>query len=395
MTKLLRSKRKGAAVPLAMIAVMILLAMGAGLLSLGTNARLYAIRTSSVIAARSAADAGLAMALFEMNEQLAVKPWNDSTLPEATNEALPSCDNVFSYEVTSDGSGNYTLESTGTSGLSQKAVACTLKIQGPFEYAIFSKDGAELRNSATVDWYNYDDDDTPLKIGTSSIKENAIVLKNSATINGDVVVGVDGDPDVAIDNHGTITGDTLASTEEYPMPTITVPEWLQLLPSSGIIRNDTVVTSSAKYSSIDLKNSKTLQIDGDVTLYVTGEITLGNSAEIEVQEDSSLVLYIGGDLESKNSSKINNLAKDAKKLQLYGLDSCEDMEFKNGSDFFGTIYAPNADVTVHNSVTVYGAVAAKTIDLRSSGTLYYDASLRDVSVDDEAIRFVMTNWHEQ
>ncbi|HEC03538.1 MAG TPA: hypothetical protein ENI81_08375, partial [Phycisphaerales bacterium] len=76
MKKLLQQKRPGAAVPLALIAIMILLAMGVGLLGLGANARIYAARTSSVIAARCAADAGLTMALFEMNNSLQTKPWN-------------------------------------------------------------------------------------------------------------------------------------------------------------------------------------------------------------------------------------------------------------------------------------------------------------------------------
>ena len=391
----IRNKRKGAAVPLAMIAIMILLAMGVGLLSIGGTARVYAVRTSSAIAARAAADSGLAMALYEMNEQLQVKPWNDSTLPETNNEALPFCDNSFSYTVTNNGDGSYSITSTGNSGLSQKQVTCTLELQGPFEYAIFGREGAELKNSATIDWYNYDDDDPPLKIGTHSIEEGAIVLKNSATVNGDVVVGLGGDPDVVVDNSGTITGDTLVPLEENYMSSISVPEWLDLLPSSGTIKNDTVVRTSAKYSSIDLNSRKTLQIDGDVTLYITGDVILGNSAKIEVLEDASLILYLVGDLEAKNSSEINNLAKDAKKLQLYGLDSCENMEFKNSSNFFGSIYAPNADVTIHNTVTVYGAVVANSVDLRDSGNLYYDASLRDVSVDDESVRFVITNWHEE
>ena len=47
MKKLLQRRRKGVAVPLAMIAVMILLAMGVGLLSLGANVRIFSIRTCS------------------------------------------------------------------------------------------------------------------------------------------------------------------------------------------------------------------------------------------------------------------------------------------------------------------------------------------------------------
>jgi hypothetical protein len=396
MKKLLRSKRRGAAIPLAVIAVMILLAMGVGLLSLGAKSRIYSIRTASDIAARCAADAGLTMALFEMNEKLKVKPWNGSSLPEATNESLPNCDAVFSYTVTGDPSSGYTVESIGTSGQAQRRVTCTLEPQGPFEFAVFADEGAELKNSAVVDWYNYGADDEVLNVGTNSIASSALVFRNSSTINGDVVVGVSGNPTIVIDDFGaTITGDTRALRERNQLPPITVPEWLQSLPSSGAIQNDATVTNSAKYSSINLKNSKTLVIDGDVALYVMDEIILGNSAELQIENDASLILYLGGNLEGKNSSTINNLTEDAKKLQVYCLDSCEDMIFKNSTDFYGVVYAPNANVIMDNSAAIYGSVIAKTFEQRNSGTFNYDASLRDASVNDEAVRFVITNWHEQ
>jgi len=51
------TKKRGSAIPLAVVAVLILLAMGTGLLSLGMHSRIYSIRTTSDIAARSAADA--------------------------------------------------------------------------------------------------------------------------------------------------------------------------------------------------------------------------------------------------------------------------------------------------------------------------------------------------
>ena len=396
MKKLLNSKKRGSAIPLVVVAVMILFAMGVGMLTLGTNSRIYSIRTASDIAARCAADAGLTMALFEMNEKLKVKPWNDSSLPEATNESLPYCDAVFSYTVTGNPSTGYTIESVGTSGNAERKVVCILKPQGPFEFAVFAKDGAELKNSALVDWFNFGADDENLKVGTNSIASGAFTFKNSSTINGDVVVGVGGNPDLVIDDFGaTITGETRAMTERNALAPIEVPEWLESLPSIGTITDDSTVTNSAKYSSINLENSKTLLIDGDVTLYVTGEIILGNSAEVQIDNDSSLILYLGGDFEGKNSSTINNLTQEAKKLQIYCLDSCENMVFKNSSDFYGAIYAPNAEVIMNNSANLYGAVVAKGFEQRNSGTFNYDASLRNASVNDAVVRFVVTNWHEE
>ena len=394
--KLLKSKRRGFAIPLAVVAVMILLAMGVGMLSLGTSGRIYSIRSASDITARCAADSGLTMALFAMNEKLKVKPWNDSTLPEAANESLPYCDAVFSYTVTGNSSTGYTIESIGTSGNTERKVSCILKAQGPFEFAVFGEEGAELKNSAVVDWYNYDADDEILKVGTNSIASGALTFKNSAIVNGDVVVGMGGNPAVVISDFGaTITGDTRVMTQKNELPSIAVPKWLESLPSSETITNGSTITNSAKYSSINLQNNQTLLIDGDVTLYVTGEIILGNSAEVQIDNDSSLILYLGGNYEGKNSSTFNNLTKDTKKLQIYCLDSCDNMQFKNGSDFYGAIYAPNADVIMDNSANLYGSVIAKSFDQMNSSTFNYDASLRDASVNDEAVRFVVTHWQEQ
>ena len=397
MNKLLQSKKRGSAIPLAVVAVLILLAMGTGLLSLGLHSRINSIRTASDIAARSAADAGLIKALFEMNEKLKVEPWNDSSLPLGTNISLPNCDAVFSYTVTGDLSSGYTVESTGISGQAQRTVSCTLQLQGPFEAAIFTENGMELNNSAVVDWYNNTEDDKIMQIGTNNTASGSVVLRNSATVYGDVVVGMGGDPGVVINDYGaTVTGDTRALTERYVMQPVTVPEWLESLPSSGIIPDDTddTITASARYSSIDLGNSETVTISGDITLYITGGIILGNSAELGIEEGASLTLYLGGDFEGKNSSAVNNLTEDAKQLQIYGLDSCETIQFKNSSDFYGAIYAPNADVVMNNSANIYGSVVSKSFDQRNSGTFNYDVMLRDVSINDEAVYFTITNWHE-
>ncbi|MFB0553370.1 MAG: collagen-binding domain-containing protein [Phycisphaerae bacterium] len=390
------TKKRGSAIPLAVVAVLILLAMGTGLLSLGLHSRIKSIRTTSDIAARSAADAGLIKALFEMNEKLKVEPWNGSSLPQETNTSLPNCDAVFSYTVTGDLGSGYTVESTGISGQAQRTVSCTLQLRGPFEAAIFTKNGMELKNSAVVDWFNYTEDDKTMQIGTNSTTAGSVILRNSATVYGDVVVGMGGEPGVVINDYGaTVTGDTLALTERYVMQPVTVPEWLQLLPSSGPIQNDTTLTNSAKYSSIDLGNSETVTISGgDITIYITGDITLGNSAELGIENDASLILYLGGDFEGKNSSTVNNETQDAQKLKIYGLDSCEIIRFKNSSDLYGAIYAPNADVVMDNSADMYGSVVSKSFEQRNSATFNYDVSLREVSINDEALYFMITNWHE-
>jgi hypothetical protein len=65
-----------------------------------------------------------------------------------------SCDAVYSYTIAGNPGDGYTVQSIGSSGNAQRTIACVLKPQGPFEFAVFAEDGAELKNSALVDWYN-------------------------------------------------------------------------------------------------------------------------------------------------------------------------------------------------------------------------------------------------
>ncbi len=396
------SKKSGSALVLVLFAVVILSLMGLGLLTLGLNGRIFAIRTSSDIKARCSADAGLTKALFAMNEQLQAGPWSEDSLPAAIDEILLSNDNTtFTYTVTGDISSGYVIESTGKSGHTQKTVRSVLQLQGPFECPIFTENGIDLKNGTTVDWINFTEEDGSFKIGTNSTEESAVDAKSGVTINGDVVVGFGGDPDMVISaSSATITGDTYAMTERQVLTPVTVPEWLESTPSAGTIENDTTIAVSGKYDEIDLGNSETITIDGAVTLYVIGNITLDNSAELQVvgegtNPNASLIIYLGGDFEGKNGSSINNLAEDATKVKIYGLDSCESMSFKNSCDLYGAIYAPNADVIFYNSADAFGSVVAESFEQKNSATFNYDANLRDVSVNDEAVRFVVKRWNER
>ncbi len=62
--------------------------------------------------------------------------------------------------------------------------------------------------------------------------------------------------------------------------------------------------------------------------------------------------------------------------------------------FYGAIYAPNADVRSHNSVEMYGEIVANSFIQDVSANLHYDASLRDVNINDEGVRFVVKHWCE-
>lgn len=391
-----RCNRRGAALVLAVLAMTLLMVTGGALLTLGYQNRTYQVRTASDIVARCAADAALSKALYEVNA--AFSSGQMDNLPQEMEVTLDGCNATFSYTITQNGS-DYTINGTGQSNGAQRTVQADLVLSNPFDFAVFCQENLGMKNSSLIDWYNNKLGDAPMKIGTNSSKNSAIDLKNSTTINGDVIVGVGGNPDEVVEkkNGTVITGDIYAQTTEVTPPKVSVPPSIQSMPSMGKIQNSTVITTSGKYDEINLGNSKKITVKGNVELYITGDIKLGNSSEIEIDSsnpDSSLTIYLAGNFDAKNSSNVNNKLQVPRKLQLLGLDTCTSIDLKNSSELYAVIYAPEADVVLHNSADIYGSFTGKNLELRNSGKVFYDASLRETTSDDKVVSLKIRRWKE-
>ncbi|MHC4544060.1 MAG: DUF7305 domain-containing protein [Planctomycetota bacterium] len=405
--KRLQLKMDGFALAAMLCVVVLLIIIGAGVLSVGMHQRRLAVRTSSEITARCSADAGLTKALTEMNKMLNLKTLNDASLPSATYEPLPNCDSTYSYNVSkitlADGNDLYTIQSTGKSGRLRKTVNCTLEMKGIFEYAIYVAENLTLRSGTTISAYNQDADDSPLQIGTNSTDSGAITCKTGVTIDGDIVIGPGGDPDTVINNttEATITGQTYPSLIKNKTPNINVPQYLVDMVSSGTIGTSTTLSSPGKYDNINLLGASgdpnkidKVTVNGQVKIYITGDLKLGNGDEVEILPDASLTVFLGGNLYVDNSGAINNLTKDPKKLQIYGLDTCTNMDFKNSGTFWGAVYAPDADIHLYNSFNLYGAVVGKSFTQDVNANFFYDMSLRTVDATMIGVHMVIKRWSE-
>ena len=413
MKRLLQSKRRGSAIALTVTAILILLAVGVGLLGLGFSGRVYSHRTASDIAARCAADAGLAMALFEMNQKLQVKPYKEGTLPLATNVNLPYSDQVCSYKVTGS-LGAYTIESTGTCAGATRTVRATIGLQSGFNHAILTKQTLTLKSGTIVDGYNSldpTDTDIEIGIGSQSAAGSSVILNMGATVKGDVFVA--GNPDSAIKDLGAkVEGDKYVSAP-VPLPRVTAPDLSNM---GAIDATGTTVTltaaNSGTYSSIDLKQIDILEkkriigtvpatllvSEGDVVLHVTGDIQLGNSCEIVVAEGASLTIYSDGNIHCRYGSGINtkNPPEKAETLQIYATGTtAQFFDIKAKSQFTGIIYAPDADVDLYANGDAYGSIVARDFEYKAGGNFYYDEALQQKNtVNDEAVQFVVTRWSE-
>ena len=403
MNKRLKSQETGAALCLMVVAVILLTLTGMALLNLGLQTRISAIRTAKGIQARWSADAGLIKAVVEMNKKLSAKTWSDTSMPAVTNEVLFQSEQSFSYQVDKDGGGNYTVTSTGMAGSAIKRVYATMRLKGLFDSAILVKDRISLMPNTLVAGYNSQDatdTDFDLKIGTTSTAADRIPIGPGTVVEADVFVGVGGNPNTVIGAGGTITGQKYTLHEELDFPVITPPS----LPYIGTALSATSATitldptGSGTYTGISLSQTGIVEIKGgDVVLYITGNINMGNGCEVIVRPGSSLTLYVDGNISADNSVGFNNQAGNVRDFQLFATGtSVQLFNMKAKSSIFGTIYAPDVDITLYPSAEMRGAIVGKNVTFKSGSVFYYDESLRDnVSIDDVGARFIVKRWREE
>lgn len=419
MKRALHLQKRGAVLPLVLTVLAILLIVGTGLLNLSLQSRFFAIRTSSEISARCAADAGLTQAIFTMNEKLKDKVWDDPTLEWITDQPLLNCDATFSYKITAKSimsNKDFAIASVGRCGRAEKAVYANIGLEGLFEHAILTKEMMIFKSDTFIGGYNsmdLSDTDVEVKIGTISTSPDQIILNNNVTIDGEVMVGIDGNPSTVIKDLGAKTGPRYAMGEEPPLPRKTASVLTAM--GTGIYAKGTTLTigpaDSGKYTGIELLHETVkikgniyekyigiLEISGgDVVLHITGDIWLGQACEIIVRDKASLTLYVDGNITCGNDSSLTNEGfPNPKTLQLYATGTgAQDFDIKAKSDWCGIIYAPNASVNLYAKGNGYGSIVADSFEFKAGGDFYYDEALRDVDIGDEDVRFVIKQWREE
>ncbi len=388
----------GVALSISLAVIILLFLIGFALLRLGLSARIQSIRATSQIAARTAADSGFLQALRGMRTKLDQGGfWDNNDLPQASGVSLPNCSETYTYDVNGEPVNGFLITSIGCSGAAEKIVYGKLEIRTAF-FGIGVKETIDAKNSAGFGTFPAGDE---LVIQTNSTASGAITLKSGVVIPGDVVVGPGGDPCEVISAFGgaVITGDCYAADEPIYFPPVYPPD-LPLIDNNFRVKSETVtINESGRYGNIRLSAASdpgVLEIDGDVTLYVTGDFLIDSGCELIITEDSSLKLYIDGSLIAKNASSITSIDQDPTKLRVYGTETCDSIDIRTKGDFYGAIYAQNADLVLHNEGDLYGGFVGNSLEMKnSSGFFYYATALSQIGIDDDTAYFEVKRWWEE
>jgi Tfp pilus assembly protein PilX len=351
------------------------------------------------------AEAGIQYAIKNIENGLAAETLSLTGSSVAVNYTAPS---GFSFDpVTTltqvESTSNYRFQATGhAANNTSSTIEVVIKRDTLLNYGIFGDDEIDMKNSGAA--YSYDSRVTPNptpadSTGEADIGSNKLVTGHNGTIiDGDVALGDDG-----LGTEGVYTpmgspGPTVTGTAGVDVDRVT-PDPL------GAIGGDLATTFSTVSSgsndnvwggiagnTISLNNGETKTLlgkAGGADYYVTS-IDLKNGSTLNIDATAGPVnIYLTGSLNTHNSATINlnGLPPD---FTIYS-NSTAKIDFKHGSAFKGTVYAPYADIDMKNSSEVYGILWAKTVDIKNSGQFFFDTALKDKFASDD---ISIVSWRE-
>jgi Tfp pilus assembly protein PilX len=188
-----------------------------------------------------------------------------------------------------------------------------------------------------------------------SIASNGnIVLSNNAKVNGDARAGV-GMTTTTL-NSATVTGRNAPLTQNYSMPSVTLPATYSTLPDINMV-------------------SGSLSVPGGV--YVINNITLGGTAHITWTGPT--ILYIRNSYTVTGNVIIDTYQNLPSNRTLNFLPTCTTATWSGGGAgtnvCVGELYAPDTTFNISGQVEMFGRITAKVLNNSSSGGMHSDESL--------------------
>src|SRR5213593_547117 len=176
-------------------------------------------------------------------------------------------------------------------------------------------------------------------------------------------------------NNGTIQSGWFRDDMDPFFPDVTLPSLAGgFVPPAGVVggTNYTYVLGSDNYrlSNLSMGGSQTMLVTGRATLWVQGSITISGNSKIVVSPSGILILYAGTAAGTNTTASIGgggivNQTYRALGFQYYGLPTHTSMNLTGNGNFVGTIYAPNAGLTLNgggaSDEDFSGATIARTV----------------------------------
>ncbi len=250
-------------------------------------------------------------------------------------------------------------------------------------------------------------------VGSLSTALDPVVVGSLASIYGYVSTGATAP---VVGSGGRIYGATTpAGTAVDPtrirrdftanLPSVTAPTGTSITLSaiSGSLtlpRVGDLPNASGRYvyttSSLGISGASSVSITGPVDLIVTGNVSTSGNASVAIAGlTASLNLYTPGSI-SIGGNGLTNGTNVPSKATIWGTaptGTTQTVSIAGNGSFIGTLYAPNAAISITGNGATSGALIGKTITMGGNGLFHYDTRLATTSSPLD-VTYAVNSWSE-
>lgn len=388
-----KSERRGGAIVMISLMIVAFGGISVALVSVTTSSQREARHYEREISSRLVAEAGLNMAYLDLR--------NGGTGNVGSINAPVVFDNA-TYWVTAatDAAGRVTLTSTAAAQGVESQVAMILQTQQTpfFNWAAFGRDRLTMDSNARTDSYdssvgtyasqatNGSGNSTYAHTNGDVGSNGDVTMKQNSKVWGDVVPGPTGTATIL--GNATVSGASTPATEPVDMPAIDIP----VVGASGALTaagnaTITIGPGTVHYTSLLANTGSTIQVVGPTTL-ICNNLTMSSNSNFIVDATNGIVeLYVIDNFLINSNVTMAATSYQSKDLRINlasdnvldpGIDVdfvADTLSFASNSKLHGTVYAPQAKVTINSNFELFGSLVARTVTLDSNSRVHFDEDL--------------------
>jgi len=417
----LDTRRRGIAMLLVMVALVVGMILTAGFMATQSTANGITRNQKSIGQTRMIAECGVDSCVWLIKNNSA---WRRTMNPGNWISNMPINGGTLTVNVT-DAAGNSSFATDNTqAAIIQSTAACngqTITVQAviapsgggtPWANGMYLNAGPSLQDSATIDGYNSTLGLYPLTrlltsiVGTGGTGANGMVLSGTASVYGTLIAAPGNLLNALLGGLLTTSPSTITTAPETrTLGTVVPPNIAGFTAAGAFSKNTTTVlqpaggqtfdsfalvkptsggttkmtaNSSAVYLvkgnfSMDVQTAIAVSTGKSVTFYVQGNTDIQGT--VTLNGTGQFTLYTAGSVNIHNAALINSQSTSGQALIL-GLPGTTSVLISGTSSVAAGIYAPKAVIGMSGSAVLYGSAVGQSVTMQNTSAIHLDDAIK-------------------
>lgn len=398
-----RSSRRGSALIAALLVVVAVATLGLVWLEIALSRNREQIVAVDSKRAFYMAEAGLSEAFLGLVTGMS---------GNVGSEVLPArfANGLFWTSCTDEGDGRYTIKSTGLCGAGRASLAMSVEKQSSSvaTLGVFADQSLIAEAGSFIDSFDSRDGPytpamlaigAPLPTGARCGSNGDVALHGGASavkVYGDARPG----PGMTLLRGAgvVVSGATAPSETTSTLPPIEVPAIASSGARATSARGPTITLGAGEhaYDSLHVGGRHSLVIQGPSSV-VLGDLQVDAGGSVRIDASAGAVkLYVTRSIELAEGSTFSTttalpasvalLVAASEQVDRDGDGSLDEpVSIDASGEYYGTVYAPSADVSTSPSLAIYGAIAARSLTLRAGTQMHFDRALLEPALDEASL----------